>query len=177
MARCPIAWCSGCRATGRQRPADGRWLAERFPGRAWIAVELHAGPDDAARLEVLQALGAASGLPLVAAGDVHMHVKARRPVQDVLTALRLKTTVFDAGHALFPNGERHLRTRLRLSRLYPPALLDETLHIAARCDFSLDELRYEYPEEIVPAGETPASWLRAETETRLVAALSGRRAG
>jgi error-prone DNA polymerase len=162
MAPCPIAWCIWV-PDGTPAPADGRWLAERFPGRAWVAVELHAGPDDAARLEVLQALGAASGLPLAAAGDVHMHVRARRPVQDVLTALRLKTTVFDAGHALFPNGERHLRTRLRLSRLYPPALLDETLHIAARCDFSLDELRYEYPEEIVPAGETPASWLRAET--------------
>ena len=156
---CLVLWVPD----GTPAPADGRWLAERFPGRAWVAVELHAGPDDAARLEVLQALGAASGLPLAAAGDVHMHVRARRPVQDVLTALRLKTTVFDAGHALFPNGERHLRTRLRLSRLYPPALLDETLHIAARCDFSLDELRYEYPEEIVPAGETPASWLRTET--------------
>ncbi len=144
--------------------ADGHWLAERFPGRAWIAVELLAGPDDGAKLEALQALGAACGLPLAAAGDVHMHVRARRPVQDVLTALRLKTTVFAAGYALFPNGERHLRTRLRLSRLYPPALLAETLAIAGRCDFSLDELRYEYPEEIVPAGETPASWLRAETE-------------
>lgn len=148
--------------------ADGRWLAERFRGRCWIAVELHAGPDDGARLADLQALGAACGLPLVAAGDVHMHVKARRPVQDVLTALRLKTTVFEAGYALFPNGERHLRTRLRLARLYPPELLAETLNIADRCRFSLDELRYEYPEEIIPAGETPASWLRAETERGLL---------
>jgi error-prone DNA polymerase len=160
---CLVLWIPG------DLPAvdDGRWLAERFPGRCWIAVELHAGPDDAARLAGLQALGAACGLPLVAAGDVHMHVKARRPVQDVLTALRLKTTVFDAGYALFPNGERHLRSRLRLSRLYPPELLAETLEIAARCEFSLEELRYEYPEEIVPAGETPASFLRAETERGL----------
>jgi error-prone DNA polymerase len=154
-------------STAGPRVEDGRWLAERFPGRCWIAVELHAGPDDAAKLAGLQALGVACGLPLVAAGDVHMHVKARRPVQDVLTALRLKRTVFDAGYALFPNGERHLRSRLRLSRLYPPELLAETLNIAARCAFSLDELRYEYPEEIVPAGETPASWLRAETERGL----------
>ncbi len=146
---------------------DGRWLAERFPGRAWIAVELHAGADDGARLASLQMLGAACGLPLVAAGDVHMHVRARRPLQDVLTALRLRTTVFAAGYALFPNGERHLRSRLRLARLYPPALLAATLEIAARCSFSLSELRYEYPEEIVPAGETPASWLRQETERGL----------
>jgi len=148
--------------------ADAGWLAERFPGRAWIAVELHAGPDDAARLDSLQALSESSGLPLVATGDVHMHARARRPLQDVLTALRLKTTVFDAGYALFPNGERHLRTRLRLSRLYPPSLLAETLKIAACCQFSLDELRYEYPEEIIPAGETPASWLRTETERGLL---------
>ena len=146
---------------------DGRWLAARFPGRVWIGVELHAGPDDEARLDLLIALGEACGLPLAASGDVHMHVRARRPLQDVLTALRLKTSVFAAGHALFPNGERHLRSRLRLSRLYPPQMLAETLAIAARCNFSLDELRYEYPEEIVPVGETPASWLRAETERGL----------
>jgi len=146
---------------------DGRWLAERFPGRAWVAVELHAGPDDGARLESLQALGAACGLPLVAAGDVHMHARSRRPLQDVLTALRLRSTVFDAGYALFPNGERHLRTRLRLACLYPPELLAATLDIAAQCTFSLAELSYEYPEEVVPAGETPASWLRRETERGL----------
>ncbi|UCV30080.1 error-prone DNA polymerase [Ferribacterium limneticum] len=160
---CLVLWVPG----GNPSPEDGEWLASRFPGRCWIAVELHAGPDDLARLASLQALGEACGLPLVATGDVHMHIKARRPVQDVLTALRLKSTVFEAGYALFPNGERHLRSRLRLSRLYPPELLAETLSIAARCEFSLDELRYEYPEEIVPAGETPASWLRAETERGL----------
>ncbi len=160
---CLVLWVPGEMPVAE----DGRWLAERFPGRAWIAVELHAGPDDGARLESLQALGAACGLPLVAAGDVHMHARSRRPVQDVLTALRLKTTVFDAGYALFPNGERHLRARLRLARLYPPELLAATLHIAAQCNFSLAELRYEYPEEIVPPGATPASWLRHETEAGL----------
>lgn len=160
---CLVLWVADENASAD----DGRWLARRFPGRAWLAVELHAGPDDAAKLEALQALGAACNLPLVAAGDVHMHVRARRPVQDVLTALRLKTSVFEAGYRLFPNGERHLRSRLRLSRLYPPEMLAESVQVAARCAFSLDELRYEYPEEIIPAGETPASWLRAETERGL----------
>jgi len=161
---CLVLWVPG-RAPSVE---EGGWLAERFPGRLWIAVELHAGPDDAAKLAELQALGEACGLPLVAAGDVHMHLKARRPVQDVLTALRLRTTVFEVGYALFPNAERHLRTRLRLSRLYPPELLAETLKIADRCDFSLDELRYEYPEEIVPSDHTPSSWLRHETERGLL---------
>ncbi len=142
--------------------ADARWLAERFAGRAWIAYGRFLAPDDAARLERLRQLATACALPLLAAGDVHMHVRARRPMQDLLTALRLKTAVDHAGHALFANGERHLRSRLGLARLYPPDLLAETLVVAARCEFSLAELRYEYPEEVVPAGETPASYLRAE---------------
>ncbi|WP_340642723.1 error-prone DNA polymerase [Rhodocyclus gracilis] len=147
--------------------AEGRFLAERFAGRCWLAVELHATGDDRGRLTTLLALAEACALPAVAAGDVHMHVRARRPLQDVLTAIRHRTSVFAAGERLFANGERHLRTRLRLSRLYPPELLAETLNVAAQCDFSLDELRYEYPEEVVPHGQTPASFLRRETERGL----------
>jgi len=130
-----------------------------FRGRVWIAVELHNGPDDRAWLARLRELSRASGLPLVAAGDVHMHLRSRRRLQDALTAVRLGKPVDACGRALFPNGERHLRLRARLAQLYPADLLEETLAIAARCGFSLDALRYEYPEELVPAGETPASWL------------------
>src|SRR5690606_1250468 len=119
------------------------------------------GPDDAQRLARLREAGAATGLPLVAAGDVHMHRRERRPLQDVLTAIRLKLPVARAGSRLFPNGERHLRTLPRLAHLYPAALLHETLAIIARCHFSLDELSYQYPEELVPSGRTPASHLRA----------------
>ena len=103
-------------------------------------------------------------MPLVAAGDVHMHVRARRALQDALTAVRLKRPIAQCGRALFANGERHLRSRERLARIYPPELLIETLNVADRCRFSLDELRYEYPEEIVPAGETPTTWLRKLAE-------------
>ena len=142
-----------------EKEEDARWAAEHFPGRAWIAVELHCGPNDRAKLESLKRLG----LPLVAAGDVHMHVRSRKPLQDVLTAIRLGKPVAECGQALQPNAERHLRLRMRLAQLYAPALLAETARIAARCDFSLEELRYEYPEELVPDGETPASWLRKLT--------------
>ena len=103
-------------------------------------------------------------LPLTAAGDVHMHVRERRLLQDALTAVRHGVTLAEAGERLFANGERHLRERERLARLYPPALLAETVKIAALADFSLDELRYEYPRELVPPGETPASHLRKLTE-------------
>ncbi|MGH8581593.1 MAG: error-prone DNA polymerase [Gammaproteobacteria bacterium] len=150
---------------GRQTlEAEARWLAGHFPGQAWIAVELLRDGADEARLAALSDLGRKSGLPLVAAGDVHMHVRERRPLQDALTAIRLKTTVPAAGYSLYANGERYLRRLPVLLSLYPEALLRETLAIAARCEFSLDELRYEYPEELVPAGETPAGHLRQLTE-------------
>ncbi|HWJ07598.1 MAG TPA: error-prone DNA polymerase, partial [Steroidobacteraceae bacterium] len=109
-------------------------------------------------------LGRELCVPLVAAGDVHMHARGRRALQDVLTATRLRTTLEQAGFALHPNGERHLRPVARIAELHPPALLAATLEIAARCTFSLDELRYEYPREIVPEDHTPTSWLRALTE-------------
>ncbi len=142
----------------------GRWLASVFPGRLWIAVELLTTGQDRRRLARLQGLGERLGLPLVAAGDVHMHARSRRALQDVLTATRIGTTVDRAGYALFPNGERHLRAVERLAAIYPPELMAATLDIAARCAFSLDELRYEYPREIVPEGETAASWLGRLTE-------------
>ncbi|WP_240183424.1 error-prone DNA polymerase [Arenimonas caeni] len=143
---------------------EGEWLRERFPGRCWLAVELHRGPDDDARLAALQALAARLGLPAVAAGDAHMHARGRRALQDVLTATRHHLTVAGAGAHLFPNGERHLRTRRALAAIYPRELLDQTLCIAARCRFELGDLRYQYPHELVPDGHTPTSWLRVLTE-------------
>src|SRR5215470_3520148 len=106
---------------------EARWLASRFPGALWIAAERLLDADDAARCQKLIAIASATGLPLVAAGDVHMHCRERRALQDTLTAIRLKTPVAQAGHALHPNGERHLRPLATLERLYPPAWLAETL--------------------------------------------------
>jgi len=143
------------------------WLRQTFPESSWIAVELLRDGRDPARLAALYALGDASNLPLVAAGNVHMHRRARRPLQDVLTAIRLNTSVPAAIAALYPNGERHLRARRVLARLYPPELLAESVRIAERCHFSLEELRYEYPDELVPAGQTPAAYLRCLTEAGL----------
>ncbi len=149
------------------QPQDVAWLAGRFPGACWVAYERLLGPDDERRLQQAQHLCAAGHVPLVAAGDVHMHVRARRALQDTLTAIRLGVPVKEAGFALFPNGERHLRTRNRLAKLYPPELLAETLRIAERCGFSLDSLRYEYPRELVPENETADTHLRRLTEEGL----------
>jgi error-prone DNA polymerase len=139
------------------------YLHRRFPQRAWIAVELLSGPNDRAQLALLHELAALSGLPLVAAGDVHMHLRSRKPLQDTLTAIRLGVTVAAAGYHLQPNAECHLRKRAALARLYPPELLAETQRIADLCDFSLDVLRYEYPHELTPPGKTPAMYLRELT--------------
>ena len=160
LTNCLALWLPALRPD----PAEARWLAAVFPGRLWIAAELLTTGRDRRRLETLQALGEELGLSLVAAGDVHMHARSRRALQDVLTATRIGTPVDRAGFALFPNGERSLRPLARLADLYPPALLAATLEIASRCEFSLDELRYEYPREIVPDGYTPAGWLRHLTE-------------
>ncbi len=160
LEHCLILWLPG------RRPCDSqaRWLAERFPGEVWIAVELLRGGADREHLEALRRIGRETGLRLVASGDVHMHVRSRRTMQDALTAIRLNVPVAEAGENLHPNGERHLRERERLARLYPRELLEETVRITQRCAFSLDELRYEYPGELVPPGQTPASHLRKLTE-------------
>ncbi|QBB70681.1 error-prone DNA polymerase [Pseudolysobacter antarcticus] len=144
---------------------DGRWLSAIFPDRAWLAVELHRGPDDATRLRMLMTLASAAGLPAVAAGNVHMHVRRRRALQDTLTAIRHRTTVHAGCEHLFKNGERHLRRREALATIYPQELLDASVAIAARCTFLLDHLHYEYPRELVPATYKADAWLRELTET------------
>ncbi len=141
------------------------WLASWFgTERAAIAVELRRGAHDAAWVALLERVSEASGLPLVAAGGVRMHLRSRKPLLDALTATRLKCSVAEAGFALEANGESHLRSRARLAQLLKPGWMAASVAIAERCRFSLSELRYEYPREIVPEGQTPASWLRALTE-------------
>ncbi|URI11958.1 error-prone DNA polymerase [Aquincola tertiaricarbonis] len=142
--------------------AQADWLRRHFEFPA-IAVELLMHADDSLLAERLQAVSAATGVALVAAGDVLMHVRSRKPLQDTLTAIRLKTPVAECGLALARNAEQHLRSRLRLAQLYRPEWLGATLAIAARCVFRLDELRYEYPAEIVPPGMEPIDHLRALT--------------
>lgn len=142
------------------------WVRRIFP-HAWLAVELHRDCDDAAVLRHLLALAQKTGLTPVACGDVHMDLKRRRALQDTLTALRHRRPLTEAGGWLFRNGERHLRRREALAGIYPPALLAETLEIARRCTFRLDSLQYRYPQELVPEGHTPTSWLRHLAEEGL----------
>ncbi len=144
--------------------AHGHWMRATFGVRAWLAVELHHGPDDVRRLRELQTLAREVDLPLLAAGDVHMHVRRRLALQHTLTAIRHRVPIAEAGALIFRNGERHLRRRQALDAIYPAPLLQASVDVAARCHFTLDELRYRYPSELVPAGHSASSWLRQLTE-------------
>ncbi len=161
LSGCLVLWVPDRQLT---LDVEDHWLRETFRDRLWIAVELLADGRQREQMQRLREEGRRLKLPLVASGDVHMHCRARRIVQDAVTAIRHGTTVDNAGFALYPNGERHLRPLDVLQRVYPKDLLEETVCIADSIDFSLDELRYEYPNEIVPEGETPATYLRRLTE-------------
>ncbi len=161
LSDCMVLWVPD---SSLSLDVEDHWIRETFRDRLWIAVELLADGRQRSHLDKLRAESQRLRLPLVACGDVHMHSRSRRMLQDTLTAIREGVTVDNAGFALYPNGERHLRSLDVLRHVYPPQLLDETLRIADMIEFSLDELRYQYPDEIVPAGETPAGYLRRLTE-------------
>ncbi|HRI18229.1 MAG TPA: PHP domain-containing protein, partial [Burkholderiaceae bacterium] len=145
--------------------AHAMWLKTWFhEDRCAIAVELLHRAGDDLLVETAQRVSEVSGLALVAAGGVRMHVRSRKPLHDALVATQRVQPVAQCGFALQANAEAHLRSRARLQSIYPCEWLQRTLAIAGRCSFSLDELRYEYPREIVPEGHTPASHLRSLTE-------------
>ena len=144
--------------------AQARWLKAVFGDRGALALELLLRARDDVLIDHVRQAALASGLPVVASGDVLMHVRSRKPLQDTLTATRLATPLAQCGWQLEPNAEQHLRSRGRLQALYEPAWLAQSVAFAGRCSFSLDELRYEYPQEIVPPGTTPTGHLRALTE-------------
>jgi error-prone DNA polymerase len=143
--------------------AQIEWLDTTFPQRAWVGLTLHQRALDDIHRGIVEHVAIRHGVPVVATGQVVMHVRSRKPLQDTMTAIRLGKPVAECGYDLAPNAEQHLRSRLRLSNLYPEHTLTETLNVLKHCAFSLDELRYEYPDELVPPGHTPAGYLRQET--------------
>ena len=136
-------------------------LQRIFGDRCYALAELHHGPLDSVRLQRWLGLCSQLGIPVAAANDVHFHIPRRRPLQEVLTAIRCGVPLQGLGHELFPNGERYLKSIPQLQGLFRGhrELLDRTVEAAARCPFSLDELRYEYPEELVPRGLRPIDHL------------------
>ncbi len=137
-----------------------RWR-DVFGDRCYAVAELHHGPQDEWRLARMQELARKGGGPLIAANDVHYHIPLRRYLHDVLTAIRHGCPVAELGDRRFVNGERHLKSPRDMRTLFAaaPEAVARTVEVASRCQFSLDELRYDYPEELCPVGETLTSFL------------------
>ena len=142
--------------------AAGRQLQNVFP-QLWLALELFRDGQDLDKTAHTLTLSMRLKLPVVASNDVHTHNPRRQPLQDLLTAIRHKTNVANLGHRAFGNAERTLRPLNELQRLYPPEMLKESLNIANLCHFSMDELRYEYPQDLVPPHLSPGEYLRQLT--------------
>ena len=138
-----------------------RTYSEIFGDRCYALAELHRGPDDRRLLAKMQQVAKQHRLPLVAGNDVHYHKPARRFLADVLCAIRAGCTVAELGERRFPNAERHLKSSAQMAELFAdcPQAIGRTVEIAQRCNFSLDELRYEYPEELSPPGMTQLEYL------------------
>ncbi len=167
LERCPLGgvlaiWFPEAETPGQQQV--GEHLQSLFDGDVWLGVEIFPDGRDISRYEQAFELSTSLAMPMVAAGDVHMHLPDRKPLLDVLSAVRIHQSVRTAGRLLFANREKYLRPLSLLEKMYPAALLEETVRIARRCHFSLAELRYEYPEELVPPGLTPTIYLRQLTE-------------
>lgn len=136
-------------------------ITKNFPGSIYLSASRLYGARDLKRLYYLSELAREAGIPMVATGDVLYHHPVRRPLQDVLTCIREKCTISEAGFRLEANAERHLKSPREMARLFTayPDAIARTMEIAERCTFSLDELRYEYPDEPVPPGKTPQQHL------------------
>lgn len=153
---CLALWC----VQPDSPPEQGHWLLSVFPDATWIAVSVRRNGQDRALFKQSLALSLECQIPRTACGSVNMHHPSRRRLRDVLTAIRLNTPLCQLGFAVPSNAEQHLRPRAHIKRLYPLELIEQSLVIAARCEFSLQSLRYEYPDQSLPQGHSMGSWLR-----------------
>mgnify|MGYP003392489495 CR=1 FL=1 len=131
-------------------------LCQSQAGGVWLAASLLYRGDDKRRLTRLQRIAATARVPLLATNEVLYHDPLRRPLQDVLTCIREKTTIGAAGKRLEANAERYLKSPDEMTRLFRdyPKAIEETLRFASFIKFTLDELKYQYPDEPVPPGKT-----------------------
>ncbi|HWU93427.1 MAG TPA: PHP domain-containing protein, partial [Sphingomicrobium sp.] len=156
-----IAWPEDLDAFEGELPR----LREALPSLRHVAASWLYRGGDAARIERLDRIARANGCTILATNDVHYHAPDRRPLQDVVTCIREKTTIAKAGYLLNPNAERHLKPPQEMVRLFErwPHAIAATREFADGLHFSLDELRYEYPRETVPDGRTPQQHLEQLT--------------
>ena len=147
---------------------DRQWaefFAKFFSERCWIGVSRLLNGNDNTHFATAMSLSEEYCFPLLATNQALFHHPDRQHTQHVLHAIRTRSTVADLGRDGLPNQERSLKTLTKLTRLYPKAWLSESVSIASLCQFNLDELKYQYPSELVPNGYTATSYLRHCVET------------
>ncbi|EGU45293.1 error-prone DNA polymerase [Vibrio splendidus] len=142
----------------------GQWLSQHHSGRLWIGLQRHLKQTDQQYIDYCVELSHHHHLPMTACGGVLMHNANRLPLQHSLTAIKYQKPITEVGSHLLANAERCLRSINKLSRIFKTEWLEESNRIAELCDFDLDSLRYEYPNELIPQGETPMSYLRMLVE-------------
>ena len=165
--QCLAIWIPGKAISSKEKEhhyKSSKQLKDLFGRRLWLGLEVFPDGQSIGCYEHAFNLSRQFDLPLVASGDVHMHHPDRSALLDVVSAIRMRQSLRLAGRLLFSNREKYLRTYDILSQLYPTGLLRTSVHIADLCQFSLDELRYEYPEELVPPGLSSSQYLRQLTE-------------
>ncbi|OIQ24757.1 error-prone DNA polymerase [uncultured Vibrio sp.] len=161
IQHCLIIWLP------RYSDADhhwGNWLSQHHAHRLWLGLQRHLKSNDKEYIAHCEVLAAEFHLPITACGGVLMHTATRLPLQHTLTAIKHGTTVDAIGQHMLTNAESALRSQEKLTKLFQPQWIAESRHIAARCDFELDSLRYEYPSELIPDQLTPIGYLRQLTE-------------
>jgi error-prone DNA polymerase len=164
LPQCLVIWLPDLsQPQSRHHQTAGR-MKSLFGDRFYLACSMLLHGADRTWRDQLRTLGALHRIPITATSDVLMHRRSRKPLADTLTAIRYGMPLTQCGQRFAPNAEQHLRSRLRMAQLHTADMLATSLEIAGRCQFSLDELRYEYPDEIVPPGFTPGQWLRHLTE-------------
>ena len=147
---------------------QGEWLKRLFTDRLWIGVHINRDGQDNDKFEYARELSKACQLPQVACGAIEYHHPNRRPLKDTLTAIKEQTPLTELGYKIAANGQQYLYPKTHLARAFPKELIDNTIKIAELCHYSLDELRYEYPDCLSPKGYTNQAWLRHLTEEGIV---------
>lgn len=160
LQTCLIVWVSEVGEGVEQRENTIQELLKAFKSRVWIGINRQLAAGEEEGWDYWIGLGRRYGIPLVACGEALMHVKERKPLHDVMTAIRHNTTLQQLGTRRRANAEAYLKPLDQLENLYPESLLEQTCVIADLCEFSLAELKYQYPRELVPRGLKPIEHLR-----------------
>ncbi|MEZ9424793.1 error-prone DNA polymerase [Vibrio lentus] len=142
----------------------GKWLSQHHSGRLWIGLQRHLKQTDQQYTDYCVELSQHNHLPITACGGVLMHNANRLPLQHSLTAIKYQRPITEVGSHLLANAERCLRSINKISHIFKAEWLEESNRISGLCEFDLDSLRYEYPSELIPQGETPMSYLRMLVE-------------